>query len=175
MTGTPLRVPHQILVVDDEPDLELLVRQRFRRQIRDKEFEFHFSHNGEEALQTLEIRPHMDLVLSDINMPVMDGLTLLGRLNEGHKKLRAVVVSAYGDMPNIRTAMNRGAIDFLTKPIDLNDLEITIKKTLDDIGRVREIERQRAVAERARLNLSRYFSPNLVDMLADRDEPLGPV
>src|SRR5258706_3769901 len=114
MTVNGSQIPHQILVVDDEPDLELLVRQRFRKQIREKEFEFHFSHNGEEALQALEIRPNIDLVLSDINMPVMDGLTLLGKLNEGHKRLRAVVVSAYGDMPNIRTAMNRGAIDFLT-------------------------------------------------------------
>src|SRR5439155_11866886 len=103
MTVNGAQIAHQILVVDDEPDLELLVRQRFRKQIRDKEFEFHFSHNGEEALQALEIRPNIDLVLSDINMPVMDGLTLLGRLNERHKRLRAVVVSAYGDMPNIRT------------------------------------------------------------------------
>src|ERR1700704_5890041 len=95
----------QILVVDDEPDLELLVRQRFRRQIRDKEFEFLFSHNGEEALQTLAIQPAIDLVLSDINMPVMDGLTLLGKLADAGKTLRAVVVSAYGDMSNIRTAM----------------------------------------------------------------------
>src|SRR5450432_668672 len=83
MSGSPIRIPHKIMVVDDEPDLELLVRQRFRRQIRDKEFEFFFSHNGEEALQTLAVQPRIDLVLSDINMPVMDGLTLLGRLNEG--------------------------------------------------------------------------------------------
>src|SRR6059058_1795509 len=108
-------------------------------------------------------------------MPVMDGLTLLGRLRERQSAVRAIIVSAYGDMANIRTAMNRGAFDFVTKPVDLNDLDITIKKTLDDIGRVREIDRQRAAAERARANLSRYFSPNLVDMLADRDEPLGPV
>src|SRR5215813_11759853 len=101
------QMPRQILVVDDEPDLELLVRQRFRRQIRDKEFEFFFSHNGEEALAALAVQPKIDLVLSDINMPVMDGLTLLGKLNELSKPLKAVVVSAYGDMGNIRTAMNR--------------------------------------------------------------------
>src|SRR4051794_22905884 len=118
MTASNDRVPHQILVVDDELDLELLVRQRFRRHIRDKEFEFHFSHNGEEALQALAQRPGIDLVLSDINMPVMDGLTLLGKLKEAAGTRRAVIVSAYGDMANIRTAMNRGAIDFLTKPID---------------------------------------------------------
>ena len=88
---------------------------------------------------------------------------------------KAIIVSAYGDMTNLRTAMNRGAFDFVTKPVDLNDLEITIRKTLDDIGKLREIERLRAAAERARNNLSRYFSPNLVDMLAERDEPLGAV
>jgi sigma-B regulation protein RsbU (phosphoserine phosphatase) len=138
MSGSPSRTPHQILVVDDEPDLELLVRQRFRRQIRDKEFEFLFSHNGEEALQTLSIHPHIELVLSDINMPVMDGLTLLGKLSDSSKTLRAVVVSAYGDMSNIRTAMNRGAIDFLIKPIDFEDLEITIRKTLDQVAHLKQ-------------------------------------
>jgi sigma-B regulation protein RsbU (phosphoserine phosphatase) len=131
-------MPRQILVVDDEPDLELLVRQRFRRQIRDKEFEFFFSHNGEEALAALAVQPTIDLVLSDINMPVMDGLTLLGKLNELSKPLKAVVVSAYGDMGNIRTAMNRGAIDFLTKPIDFQDLEITIRKTLDHVEMLKQ-------------------------------------
>jgi len=105
----------------------------------------------------------------------MDGLTLLARLREKQMPVKAIIVSAYGDMTNLRTAMNRGAFDFVTKPVDLNDLEITIRKTLDDIGRLREIERLRAAAERARNNLSRYFSPNLVDMLAERDEPLGAV
>ena len=89
--------------------------------------------------------------------------------------MRAIIVSAYGDMTNLRTAMNRGAFDFVTKPVDLNDLEITIRKTLDDIAKVREIDRLRAAAERARNNLSRYFSPNIVEMLAEQDEPLGAV
>jgi phosphoserine phosphatase RsbU/P len=132
------RMPHQILVVDDEPDLELLVRQRFRRQIRERELEFFFSHNGEEALQALAVQPSIDLVLSDINMPVMDGLTLLGKLNEATVPLKAVIVSAYGDMANIRTAMNRGAIDFLMKPIDFQDLEITIHKTLDHVSQLKQ-------------------------------------
>src|SRR5712675_1022211 len=168
-------VPAKILAVDDEADFEVLLRQRFRHQIRAGEFEFRFAYHGEEALTKLADEPDIELLLLDINMPVMDGLTLLAELRARQSPARAIIVSAYGDMANIRTAMNRGAFDFVTKPVDLNDLEITIKKTLDDIGRVREIERQRAVAERARLNLSRYFSPNLVDMLADRDEPLGPV
>jgi adenylate cyclase len=165
----------KILAVDDEPDFELLLTQRFRRQIREEEFVFRFAHHGEEALAALAAEPDIDLILLDINMPVMDGLTLLARLREQQMPVKAIIVSAYGDMANLRTAMNRGAFDFVTKPVDLNDLEITIRKTLDDIGKLREVDRQRAAAERARNNLSRYFSPNLVDMLADRDEPLGAV
>ena len=167
--------PAKILAVDDEPDFELLIKQRFRRQIRDQEFAFQFAHHGEEALSVLAADPGIELMLLDINMPVMDGLTLLSHLRERQSPVKAIIVSAYGDMTNLRTAMNRGAFDFVTKPVDLNDLEITIRKTLDDIGKLREIERQRAAAERARNNLSRYFSPNLVEMLAERDEPLGAV
>src|SRR5438094_7006276 len=167
--------PAKILAVDDEVDFETLIRQRFRRQIRAEEFTFRFAHHGEEALAVLAEEPDIELMLLDINMPVMDGLTLLAELRERQSDVRAIIVSAYGDMANLRTAMNRGAFDFVTKPVDLNDLEITIRKTLDDIGKLREIERQRAAAERARHNLSRYFSPNLVEMLAERDEPLGAV
>lgn len=136
----------RILMVDDEEDLELLVRQRFRRRIRKGEFEFLFAHNGREALETLLENPDIRLVLSDINMPVMDGLTLLGQLEDANPEIRAVIISAYGDMANIRTAMNRGAFDFVTKPIDFNDLQITIEKTLKHI----EIM-QRALANRDRL------------------------
>jgi len=165
----------KILAVDDEPDFELLLTQRFRRQVREGEFTFRFAHHGEEALAVLAAEPDIDLILLDINMPVMDGLTLLARLREQQSPVRAIIVSAYGDMTNLRTAMNRGAFDFVTKPVDLADLEITIRKTLGEIGKLREIERLRAAAERARNNLSRYFSPNLVDILAERDEPLGAV
>ena len=167
--------PAKILAVDDEADFEQLIRQRFRRQIRAQEFEFRFAHHGEEALAVLEREPDVELMLLDINMPVMDGLTLLSELRTRQSPVRAIIVSAYGDMANIRTAMNRGAFDFVTKPVDLNDLELTMRKTLDEIARIREIDRRRAAAERARVNLSRYFSPNLVEMLADRDEPLGAV
>jgi adenylate cyclase len=167
--------PAKILAVDDEPDFELLLTQRFRRQVREQEFVFRFARHGEEALAMLAVEPDIDLLLLDINMPVMDGLTMLARLREQQSPVRAIIVSAYGDMANLRTAMNRGAFDFVTKPVDLNDLEITIHKTLADIGKLREIESQRAAAERARGNLSRYFSPNIVEMLAARDEPLGAV
>ncbi len=152
----------KILAVDDEADFELLLQQRFRRQIRAGEYAFRFARHGEEALAVLAEEPDVELVLLDINMPVMDGLTLLAELRQRQSPVRAVIVSAYGDMANIRTAMNRGAFDFVTKPVDLNDLEITIKKTLDEIARLRELERRRAAAERARANLARYFSPNLV-------------
>ena len=108
----------RILVVDDEPDLELLISQRFRRQIREDTFSFVFADDGVNALAKLEQDRSIDMVLCDINMPRMDGLTLLGRLQERGDRLATVIVSAYGDMANIRTAMNRGAFDFVTKPID---------------------------------------------------------
>jgi YesN/AraC family two-component response regulator len=131
-------MPHQILFVDDEPDLELLVTQKLRRQIREKRFEFFFGHNGEEALKILANHPAIALVLSDINMPVMDGLTLLSRLSDTGGTRKAVIVSAYGDMANIRIAMNRGASDFLMKPIDFVDLETTVNKILQEVEVLRE-------------------------------------
>jgi adenylate cyclase len=170
-----LTTPVKILGVDDEADFEALIRQRFRRQIRDNEFAFRFAHHGEEALEVLAAEPDIQVLLLDINMPVMDGLTLLNKLREGKSPVRAIMVSAYGDMTNLRTAMNRGAFDFVTKPVDFGDLEVTLDKTLADIAKLREIERLHAAAERARSNLSRYFSPNIVEMLAAQDEPLGAV
>lgn len=129
----------KILIVDDESDVELLIRQQFRRKIRDGTLTFEFALNGEEALHKLSNDRSFDVVMSDINMPVMDGLTLLSRLREmPDRLLRTVVVSAYGDMQNIRVAMNRGAYDFLTKPIDFADFEITLQKTLDEVRGIRE-------------------------------------
>ncbi|MEX0404402.1 adenylate/guanylate cyclase domain-containing protein [Aquibium sp. LZ166] len=151
----------QILVVDDEPDLELLVVQKFRRQIRAGDIGFLFAHDGIEALGMIADHQDIDIVLSDINMPRMDGLTLLERLQNEESPLSTVIVSAYGDMANIRTAMNRGAFDFLTKPIDFSDLEITIAKTLRHREILREARYRQAEAERAHASLSRYFSPNL--------------
>ncbi len=125
----------KILVVDDEPDLQALISQKFRNKIKSKEYEFKFAYNGEEAIEKITNDGNIDLILTDINMPVMDGLTLLTKINElKNKLLRAVIVSAYGDMENIRTAMNRGAYDFITKPINLKDLEITVEKAIQDLG-----------------------------------------
>ena len=158
-------MPATILVVDDEPDLEALVQQKFRRQIRNGEVNFLFARDGAEALDLLH-GDAVDMVVSDINMPRMDGLTLLQRIQEANEPLSTVIVSAYGDMANIRTAMNRGAFDFLTKPIDFGDLETTINKTLRHIERLRDARRRQIAAERAHALLSRYFSPNLAERLA---------
>ena len=140
------KAQYKILVVDDEPDLEHLVRQRMRRDVRAGHYEFVFAYNGVEALEVLNADPDVDMVLSDINMPRMDGLTLLEQMPQVDPDLRAVIVSAYGDMKNIRTAMNRGAFDFVTKPIDFQDLRVTIERTLEHLKMWRE-----AVASRDKL------------------------
>ncbi len=124
----------KILVVDDEPDLEFLINQKFKSKIKTGDYEFLFAGDGSAALDIIKKNDSINLVLADINMPIMDGLTLLSKMKElNNKLLRSVIVSAYGDMENIRTAMNRGAYDFITKPIDLKDLEITIEKSIKEI------------------------------------------
>jgi class 3 adenylate cyclase len=155
-----------ILVVDDEPDLETLVKQSFRRRVRGGDLAFLFARDGVEALKVLSQRPDVDLLLSDINMPQMDGLTLLKELQKADEKPAALIVSAYGDMANIRTAMNRGAFDFVTKPIDFADLEATIDKTVRHVNWLREVQRRVLAAERAHASLSRYFSPQIAAKLA---------
>ena len=138
--------PYRILVVDDEPDLEPLVLQRMRRSIRAGRYQFIFAHNGVEALQKLGQDQDIDIVLSDINMPQMDGLALLEHIPDVAPDTRAVIISAYGDMKNIRAAMNRGAFDFVTKPVDFDDLRVTIDRTLANLEAWRE-----AVSNRERL------------------------
>jgi adenylate cyclase len=160
----------QILVVDDEPDLEALITQKFRRQIRDGTVAFLFARDGVDALAVLSGNSDIDMVVTDINMPRMDGLSLLQNLQEGEEKISTIIVSAYGDMSNIRTAMNRGAFDFLTKPIDFPDLETTIAKTIRHIKVLRDARERQAAAERAHASLSRYFSPNLAQRLASDTE-----
>lgn len=160
----------RVLFVDDEPDLEALILQKFRRKIREGTVSFLFAHDGVEALALLEQHGDVDLVVSDLNMPRMDGLSLLARLQEAEDKLSTVIVSAYGDMANIRTAMNRGAFDFLTKPIDFGDLEATIEKTVRHVEALREARRRQSAAERAKATLARYFSPNLAEKLASDGE-----
>lgn len=132
----------RILSVDDEQDMEMLILQLFRKQIREKKYEFVFANNGIEALERLEELDDISLILSDINMPGMDGLTFLSKVNEKQNPLlKSIMVSAYGDMDNIRTAMNRGAFDFVTKPVSFEDLEITISKTVEHIEMLTSLEK----------------------------------
>ena len=155
---------YRILVVDDEPDLEPLILQRMRRQIRSSEYEFVFAQNGVEALEKLNADPTIDMVLSDINMPKMDGLTLLQQLPGVDPNLRAVIISAYGDMDNIRTAMNRGAFDFVTKPIDFDDLKITISRTLEHLAEWREAlsSRDQLVALQNELSIASQLQQSIL-------------
>lgn len=145
---------HKIMVVDDEPDLQMLILQRFRKQIKDDTYDFCFAENGEEALDMLQEADDITLVLSDINMPKMDGLTFLAEAQKlNNPVLKTVIVSAYGDMENIRTAMNRGAFDFVTKPIDFKDLEITIEKGLSEIKYLLEADQQMKTLESVQSDL----------------------
>lgn len=128
----------KILIVDDEPLLEYLIQQKFRQKIRAKEFEFVFAKNGIEAMEKLFANSQVDLVMTDINMPEMDGLTLLNEIASVDKTIKTIVVTAYGDLQNIRTAMNRGAFDFLTKPIDFDDMHITMQRALEVVKQLRE-------------------------------------
>jgi adenylate cyclase len=155
----------KILVVDDEADLELLIKQKFRRKIRENVYEFVFAQNGEEALARLIEHPDTDVVLSDINMPIMDGLTLLSRLPAANSIVRAVVVSAYGDMQNIRTAMNRGAYDFVCKPVDFEDLDLTVEKTINHVAQVRET--MKAIKENNILRM--YVDENVINFMSSKE------
>ena len=141
-------MPIKILSVDDENDLELLLTQYFRRKIRKGEYEFSFAHNGLEALTMLLKNKDYDIILSDINMPEMDGLTLLTKINEmQNPALKCIMVSAYGDMGNIRQAMNNGAFDFATKPIDLDDLSVTIEKAIEQIQYIKTMQQEHSQLE----------------------------
>ena len=141
-------MPIKILSVDDEMDLELLLTQYFRRKIRKGEYEFVFAHNGLEALTMMVKHPDIEIILSDINMPEMDGLTLLAKVNEmRNPALKVIMVSAYGDMGNIRQAMNNGAFDFATKPIDLDDLSVTIEKAIEQIEYVHQMQKEHSQLE----------------------------
>lgn len=155
----------KILVADDEADLEMLIKQKFRRQIREDKYQFIFSLNGNDALSKLAENPDIDIILSDINMPEMDGLTLLGRLSQVSPLVKAVMVSAYGDMENIRTAMNRGAFDFICKPVNFEDLELTIEKTLQHVQQVKET--LQAIKENNILRM--YVDENVLKFMGTRE------
>jgi len=155
----------KILVVDDETDLEVLIKQKFRKKIRAQEYEFLFAINGKDALEKIVENPEVDIVLSDINMPEMDGLTLLSELHESSPLIKSVIVSAYGDMDNIRTAMNRGAFDFITKPINFEDLTITMEKTLQHAKEIKET--LKAIKENNILKM--YVDENVLNFMGNRE------
>ncbi len=156
--------PYKILVVDDEVDLEPLFLQRMRRAIRSKRYSFVFAHNGIEALDKLNEDDEIDMVLSDINMPQMDGLTLLEQIPKVDPNMKSVIISAYGDMKNIRTAMNRGAFDFVTKPLDFKDLQITMERTLQHVEEWREAlsSRDRLVALQNELDVANKMQQSIL-------------
>ncbi len=157
-------VGFKILVVDDEPDLEPLVLQRMRRRIRSGQYSFVFAHNGVEALEVLRQEDDVDMVISDINMPQMDGLTLLEQIPKVDPNVRSIIISAYGDMKNIRTAMNRGAFDFVTKPLDFDDLQITIDRTLAHLVEWRDAlsSRDRLVSLENELNVASKIQQSIL-------------
>lgn len=155
----------KILVADDEADLEVLIRQKFRQKIRDQKYTFVFAINGVDALKKMEEHPDIAIILSDINMPEMDGLTLLTKLNELSPLSRTVMVSAYGDMDNIRTAMNRGAFDFVTKPVNFEDLEVTMEKTIRHVNQIKET--LQAIKENNILKM--YVDANVLNFMGTRE------
>jgi class 3 adenylate cyclase/FixJ family two-component response regulator len=155
----------KILVVDDETDLEVLIKQKFRQKIREQKYEFVFAINGKHALEQIEKHGDIEVVLSDINMPEMDGLTLLSKLNEQNGLLKSVIVSAYGDMENIRAAMNRGAFDFVTKPVNFEDLELTVEKTIRHVNQMRET--MKAIKENNILKM--YVDETVLNFMGSRE------
>ncbi|BAB73980.1 response regulator [Anabaena sp. FACHB-709] len=126
-----------ILFVDDEPLIKRLVTHYFRHKIRQGEYEFIFAHNGRDALEKLQANPQIDLLVTDINMPEIDGLTLLSKIRDLNLDIKAVIVSAYEDLKNIRRAMNQGAFDFITKPIDFQELESTMNRALEYVQEIK--------------------------------------
>jgi adenylate cyclase len=155
----------KILVADDEVDLETLIKQKFRKQIRDQKYEFVFAMNGNDAIVKLNEHPDISMVLSDINMPEMDGLTLLGKLNDSNPLLKTVMVSAYGDMDNIRSAMNKGAFDFVCKPVNFEDLEVTIEKTMKHVTQINET----LLAIKENNILRMYVDANVLKFMGSRE------
>jgi two-component system, response regulator, stage 0 sporulation protein F len=119
-----------ILIVDDEPDVADLFRQRFRREAREGAYVLRFAFSGAEALELLaaDMEPHLIVILSDINMPGMDGLALLREIKIRRPELPVMMLTAYGDEERRRLAKEYGAADFLTKPVDFDSLKERLRR-----------------------------------------------
>jgi len=151
----------RILFIDDEPHMQQLIEQILRQQVGEHAYQLFFAHDGLEALAILQAKPEIEIVVTDIRMPQMDGLTFLTKINELKAKLNPVlttiILSAYSDMKSIRKAMNYGAFDFLTKPIDLADLKITLHKTIEHVQRLKEVRAQEKLARERKERYQRLF------------------
>ncbi len=159
----------KVLFVDDEPDIELLAKQKFRKQIASGVFDLLFAQNGQEALDLIKKEPSIAVVVSDVNMPEMDGLTLLDKLNEMSPSPKTIVVSAYGDTKTLRATMNKGAFDFATKPINFNELEETILRALTQYERSSSLlgSYQLLLATFFPKGVDLHYSPSKVPLLWD--------
>ncbi|MBA2727972.1 MAG: SpoIIE family protein phosphatase [Parachlamydiaceae bacterium] len=164
---------YRILVVDDEPLLKSIITQKFKHEIKKDELEFLFANNGFEALDILKSNIDIGVVLTDINMPGMDGITLLSQLVSQSRTYQTVVISAYGDMSNIRKAMNSGASDFITKPVDLKDLELTLKGAIDEFTYVKQMiaARHQLLEINKELTIGEMLQKSLIPQAFD---PFGP-
>ncbi len=167
--------PYKILVVDDEEDIQPLFLQRMRRDIRAGRYEFVFAGTGVEALERLNADPTIDMVVTDINMPEMDGLTLLDQIPSVDPNIRSIIISAYGDMKNIRTAMNRGAFDFVTKPLDFADLQVTIDRTLRHMVEWRDAlsSRDKLVALQNELDIANQMQQSILPTVFPQSTEYG--
>ena len=167
--------PYKILVVDDEEDIQPLFLQRMRRDIRAGRYEFVFAGTGVEALERLNADPTIDMVVTDINMPEMDGLTLLDQIPSVDPNIRSIIISAYGDMKNIRTAMNRGAFDFVTKPLDFADLQVTIDRTLRHMVEWRDVlsSRDKLVALQNELDIANQMQQSILPTVFPQSAEYG--
>ena len=155
----------KILVADDEPDLEILIKQKFRQKIREQKYEFVFAVNGREALEKVKLYPDIEVVLSDINMPGMDGLTFIGHVHDINPLIKTVIISAYNDISNIRTAMNRGAFDFIVKPVNFDDLQVTLDRTIQEVEQLKET--MKAIKENNILKM--YVDGNVLKFMGSRE------
>lgn len=159
--------PCKVLVVDDEPLLRTLVLRNFEERIESQELEFYFANNGVEALEILEKEKDIGIVITDIKMPEMNGLDLLKHLASQDRVYRSAVVTAYGDMKNIREAMSLGVSDFITKPFDFRDLDQTLSKIIKQYNEYLNANKEKLAA--VSLKKEALIAQEIQEMLSPKD------